>query len=117
LLLKSFDLVPRLQSSSHNSKIKFFHENKLLIHVKKNVTSYFLILEDVAVSWINTKLAQILGRLRRGPCPNISFANSGFFLFICFIPRNIRQPMVTVVTVFTPGISLFLRNEAVAWSV
>jgi hypothetical protein len=89
--LERLDHVPRLEASSHNTKIEFLHEDKFLIHLQKNVPGYLLLLKDIAVLRLHPQVPELTGGLHMIPTSNLFLHGSCLLLlfFIRFVPMDI----------------------------
>jgi hypothetical protein len=100
-LLECLDLVPGLQSLTHDAKVKVFHENGILIHLKKNITGDFLPFENFAMHGIDPECKQMLGCLGRIPPPHVLYCRVCVFFIVRLVAVDVRNSMAQMTGIFT----------------
>jgi hypothetical protein len=63
LVLKTLNLLPRLQPPSNRAEIERFDEERALIHAEKNFACNFLVPEDFTVMLLHAHRKEIFGDL------------------------------------------------------
>jgi hypothetical protein len=100
-LLEGFDLVPSLESLTHDTKVKVFHENGILIHFQENVARDFLPFEDITMAGIYSEFTQMLGRLGGIPSADLLYCRVRILFLVRLVAVDVGDTMAQMTAVFT----------------
>lgn len=119
LFLKSFHFMPGLQTAAHNTEIKLFHHNEILVHIKEDVTGNLLLFEYVAVFVIDAKRSEALCGFMLIPDAYLFLGRLTFFFFVRLMAIDVGHTVTEVAAVFALGIVShpgFWGCQAMSWS-
>lgn len=100
LLLERLDSVPCSQSTSYQSKVKFLHEYRGLIHGQQNFARDLLLPENLTVFGLHSNVFQVFCYLTRCPSLDLFLCVEIPLFFVCFMPCYVGQPLIKMGAIF-----------------